>query len=187
MKSLSILVHARGATMNRAIVALLSAVLASAWPVAAAADGQQTAGTALTKLMVLFSWSTSRFTIPKQVVSPEKDWTVVKDAQSQRAARIERDRQLREARERIEERERELRIAREAYRRETSRIVQVPESDARLGTADHVTQDARVLMAERRLSEREREAYKAKLEYSQAARAIREQRRLEAQNAASGG
>jgi hypothetical protein len=52
---------------------------------------------------------------------------------------------------------------------------------------DRAAQDARVVLAERRLSEREREAYQAKLEYSRAARALREQRRRDAKNAATGG
>lgn len=172
--------------MNRAMIVLLSGVLASTWPVGAAAEGQQAAGAGLAKLMVLFTWSASRFAAPERVVSPEKDWAIVKDAQSERAARIERERQLREARERIAERERELRLAREAYRRETSRLVQAPYNGVHGDGADRAAQDARVLLAERRLSEREREAYQAKLEYSRAARALREQRQR-AETTATGG
>ena len=170
--------------MNRAIIVLLSGVLASAWPVAAVAEGQPAAGAGLAKLMVLFTWSTSRFAVPERVVSPEKDWAVVKDAQSERAARIERERQLREARERIEEREQELRLAREAYRRETSRLVRAPHNNQQADAADRALQDERAVLAERRLSASEREAYQAKLEYSRAVRALREQRR---RDAAAGG
>jgi DNA repair exonuclease SbcCD ATPase subunit len=173
--------------MNRAIIVLLSGVLASAWPEGAAAEGQQAAGAGLAKLMVLFTWSASRFVVPERVVSPEKDWAIVKDAQSERAARIERERELRDARERIAEREHELRLAREAYRRETSRLVQAPYNSMHADAEDRAAQDARVVLAERRLSEREREAYQAKLEYSRAARALREQRRRDAKNAATGG
>ena len=167
--------------MNRVLIVVLSSVLAGAWPCGALAQGQQASGSALTKLMVLFSWSASRFAAPQRVVSPDKDWAIVKDAQDARAARIERERRLREARQRIVERERELRLAREAYRRETSRMVQEPGSGPGVARIDRATQDARMLMAERRLSEREREAYRAKLEYSRAARAVREQRHRDAQ------
>ena len=173
--------------MNRAIILLFSSVLASAWPMGAAAEGQQAAGAGLAKLMVLFTWSASRFAVPERVVSPEKDWAIVKDAQYERAARIERERHLRDARERIAERERELRVAREAYRRETSRLIHVPSNSMGVESADHAAQDARVILAERRVSAREREAYEAKIEYSRAVRALREQRRREAQNAAIGG
>lgn len=183
----SIQAHAGGAAMNRAIIVLLSGVLASAWPVGAVAEGQQAAGAGLAKLMVLFTWSASRFAVPERVVSPEKDWAIVQDAQGERAARIERERRLREARERIAERERELRLAREAYRRETSRLVQAPYNSEHADAADRAAQDARVVLAERRLNAREREAYEAKIEYSHAVRALREQRRRNVQNAAAGG
>lgn len=169
------------------MIVFLSGVLASAWPAGAVAEGQQAAGAGLAKLMVLFTWSTSRFAVPERVVSPEKDWAIVRDAQSERAARIERERQLREARERIAERERELRLAREAYRRETSRLVRAPYNSSHADAADRAAQDARVVLAERRLSASEREAYRAKLEYSRAARALREQRRRDAEGAATGG
>jgi hypothetical protein len=173
--------------MNRAIIVLLSGFLASAWPGGAIAEGQQAAGAGLAKLMVLFTWSASRFSVPERVVSPEKDWAIVKDAQNEHAARIERERRLREARERIAERERELRLAREAYRRETSRLVRAPFNGAHADAADRAAQDARVVVAERRLSASEREAYQAKLEYSRAVRALREQRRRDAEDAAIGG
>lgn len=137
--------------------------------------------------MILFTWSASRFAVPERVVSPDKDWAIVKDGQSERAARIGRERELREARERIAERERELHLAREAYRRETSRLVQAPYNSMRADAEDRAAQDARVVLAERRLSEREREAYQAKIEYGRAARALREQRRRDAKNAATGG
>jgi hypothetical protein len=169
------------------MIVLLSGVLASTWPAGAVAEGQQAAGAGLAKLMVLFTWSASRFAVPGRVVSPEKDWAIVQDAQSERAARLERERQLREARERIAERERELRLAREAYRRETSRLVQAPYTSMHADAADRAAQDARVVLAERRLSEREREAYQAKLEYSRAARALREQRHRDGEDAATGG
>ena len=108
---------------------------------------------------------------------------MVQDAQDRREARLNRERRLREARERVAERERELRLAREAYRRETSRMVHAPETGPERLAADRMTQDSRVMLAERRLSEREREAYKAKLDFSRAARAVREQRRLDAERA----
>jgi len=171
----------RGAAMNRILIVVFSSVLASAWPCGALAQGQQASGSALTKLMVLFSWSASRFAAPQHVVSPKKDWAIVKEVQDERTARVERERRLREARQRIVERERELRLAREAYRRETSRMVQAPESSSGIARADRAAQDARILMAERRLTEQEREAYQAKLEYSRAARAVREQRQRDAQ------
>ena len=174
----SIQAHAGGLAMNRAMIVLLSGVLASAWPAGAVAEGQQGAGAGLAKLMVLFTWSASRFAVPERVVSPEKDWAIVKDAQSEREAQIEREKQLREARERIAERERELELAREAYRRETSRLVRAPYDGVQADAADR---------AARRLNTSEREAYQAKLEYSRAARALREQRRRDSENAASGG
>ena len=174
--------------MNRALIWVLAGVLASAWPVGAAAGGQPATGAAITKLMVLLGWSASRFKVPKRVAAPEKDWQIVTDAESKRAARIARERQLREARQRIAERERELRLAREAYRRETSRLVQTAESaDGQpVSEAERIAGQARVQLAGRRLSEREREAYEAKLEYGRAARALREQRRHDADIAASG-
>ena len=178
---------AGGAAMNRVLILLLSGVLASALPGVAVAGGQQAAGTAFTKLMVLFSWSASRFEVPKRVVAPDKDWSIVQNAQEQRAARLERERRLREARERIVERERELRLAREAYRRETSRMIQEPKAGPAVAATDRAEHNVRLLMAERRLSEREMEAYKAKLEYSRAARAVREQRRFDERNAEKDG
>jgi len=185
MKLSSIRAYAGKAAMNRALILLLFGVLAGAWPGGAVAEGQQATGNALTKLMVLFSWSASRFAVPKAVVSPEKDWAMVTDAQSRREARLKRERRLREAREQVLERERELRVAREVYRRETSRMVQAPDTHMDRVAADRVTQSSRLALAERRLSEREREAYKAKLEFSRAAREVREQRRLNAQRAES--
>lgn len=170
--------------MNRALILLLSGVLASTWPGAAAAGGERAAAAAIAKIMVLFGWSASRFVTPKRVVAPEKDWAIVKDAETTRKARIARERQLREARQRIAERESELRLAREAYRRETSRITQAPQPvvGERLSAAERkarVVRGTRLQLAERRVSQREREAYKAKLEYGRAARAVREQRRLD--------
>jgi hypothetical protein len=173
--------------MNRAMIVLLSGVLASTWPVGAIAEGQQATGAGLAKLMILLSWSASRFGVPERVVSPEKDWAIVKDSQSERAARVARERQLREARELIAEREHELRLAREAYRRETSRLVQAPYNGEHADAADRAAQDARVVLAERQLNAREREAYEAKIEYSNAVRALREQRRRGAQSAGTGG
>lgn len=122
---------------------------------------------------------------PPATSAPEKDWAIVKDAETKRAARIARQRQLREAYHRIAERERELYLAREAYRHETSRIVQVPQPVAgQQLSADEskarVVQGTRLQLAERRVSQGEREAYKAKLEYGRAARAVREQRRSDA-------
>lgn len=108
---------------------------------------------------------------------------MVKDARSRREARLKREARLREARERVAERERELRLAREAYRRETSRMVRAPETGTDRLAAERMTLDSRVVLAERRLSERELEAYKAKLEFGRAARAVREQRRLDAERA----
>lgn len=183
----SIQAHAGGLAMNRAMIVLLLGVLTSAWPAGAVAEGQQGAGAGLAKLMVLFTWSASRFAVPERVVSPEKDWAIVKDAQSEREAQIEREKQLREARERIAERERELELAREAYRRETSRLVRAPYNGVHADAADRAAQGARVVLAERRLNTSEREAYQAKLEYSRAARALREQRRRDSENAAGGG
>jgi hypothetical protein len=169
--------------MNRTLILLLSGVLASAWPGGAVAEGQRAAGAAMTKLMVLFSWSASRFAVPERLVAPEKDWPIVKDAETERAARIERERQLREARQRIAERERELHLAREAYRRETTRMVQAPQAGQHVSKAELRDREVRVDLAQRRLNEREREAYEAKLEYGRAARAVREQRRRDAQSA----
>jgi len=171
--------------MNRVLIALLSGVLASAWPVAAAAGGQPATGAAMTKLMVLLSWGASRFVVPKRVVAPEKDWGVVKDAETRRAARIARERQLREAYQRIAERERELYLAREAYRRETTRIVQTaqPVSGQHVSEAKRRAGETRLQLAERELNQRERAAYEAKLEYGRAARAVREQRRRDAESA----
>ena len=172
--------------MNRALILVLSGVLASAWPVGAAAGGQPATGAAITKLMVLLGWSASRFKVPQQVVAPEKDWKVVTDAESKRAARIARERQLREARQRIAERERELRLAREAYRRETRHLIHTAESgDGQQVSEERRASQERVELAGRRLSQREREAYEAKLEYGRAVRALREQRRREAEIAAS--
>ena len=187
MKPSSMQARAGGAAMNRALILVLSGVLASAWPVGAAAGGQPVTGAALTKLMVLFGWSASRFKVPQQVVAPEKDWQIVTDAESKRAARIARERQLREARQRIAERERELRLAREAYRRETSRLLRTAESrdGQQASEEERRASQARVQLAGRRLSQREREAYKAKLDYGRAARALREQRRHDAEIAAS--
>jgi hypothetical protein len=171
--------------MNRTLILLLSGVLASTWPGGAAAGGERAAAAAMAKIMVLFGWSASRFVTPKRVVAPEKDWAIVKDAETTRTARIARERQLREARQRIAERERELWLAREAYRRETSRMVQVPQPVAgqQLSAAEskaRVVQGTRLQLAERRVDRSEREAYKAKLEYGRAARAVREQRRRDA-------
>lgn len=137
--------------------------------------------------MVLFSWSASRFAVPEQVVSPEKDWAIVKDAATERAARIARERQLREARQRITERERELRLAREAYRRETSRIVQASRNGQPVSDADRKASQARLHLAERRLNDREREAYEAKQDYGRAARIVREERRRDAEKAGKAG
>lgn len=136
----------------------------------------------MAKLMVLFSWSASRFAVPEHVVAPNKDWPIVKDAETERAARIARERRLREARQRIAERERELRLAREAYRRETSRIVQASSDSQLVSDADRKASEERLHLAQRRLSERERQAYEAKLEYGRTVRALREQR-LEAEKA----
>lgn len=184
--------RAGGQAMNRTLILLLSGVLASTWPVGAAADGQRAAGAGMAKLMILFGWSASRFATPKRIVAPEKDWAIVKDAETKRAARIARQRQLREAYHRIAERERELYLAREAYRHETSRIVQVPQPVAgQQLSADEskarVVQGTRLQLAERRVSQGEREAYKAKLEYGRAARAVREQRRSDAGRANADG
>ena len=175
--------------MNRALILVLSGVLASAWPAGALAGGQPATGAAITKLMVLLGWSAPRFKAPSRVVAREKDWQVVTDAESKRAARIARERQLREARQRIAERERELRLAREAYRRETSRLVQTAESEGsqQVSEAERRATAARLRLAGYRLSQREREAYEAKLEYGRAARALREQRRRDAQTAPSDG
>jgi hypothetical protein len=178
----------RGAAMNRALILLLSGVLAIAWPGGAAAGGERAAAAAMAKMMLLFGWSASRFATPKRVVAPEKEWTIVQDAQTKRAARITRERQLREARQRIADRERELGLAREAYRHETSRILQAPHPMAgeRVGAAErrtHEAQEARLQLAGRRVNQREREAYEAKLEYGRAARAVREQRRRDAGSA----
>ena len=112
---------------------------------------------------------------------------MVKDAQDRREARLKHERRLREARERVLERERELRLARAAYRRETSRMVQAPEAGVDRTAADRGIQDYRLAVAEKRLSVQELEAYKAKVEYSRAARAVREDRRLNAQHAESDG
>jgi len=171
--------------MNRALILVLSGVLASAWPAGATAGGQPATGAAITKLMVLLSWSTSRFTVPKRVVAPEKDWQVVTDAEAKRAARIARERQLREAYQRIAERERELYLAREAYRHETTRIVQTaePQGGRQVSGAERRASEARLQLAARRLNQREREAYQAKLEYGRAARAVREERRRDAATA----
>ncbi|MDH3287095.1 MAG: hypothetical protein OEP48_05135 [Betaproteobacteria bacterium] len=174
--------------MNRALILVLSGVLASAWPGGAAADGHRAAGAAIAKLMILMSWGASRFVAPERVVAPEKDWAIVKNAETKRAARITRERQLREARQRIAERERELRLAREAYRRETSRITQAPQLVAgqRLNAAERMAREARgerLQLAERRVNQHEREAYLAKLEYGRTVRAVREQRRRDAGSA----
>lgn len=178
--------------MNRALIMLLSGVLASTWPGGAAADGQRAAGAGIAKLMILFGWSASRFAVPQHVVAPEKDWAIVKDAETKRAARIARERQLREAYQRIAERERELYLAREAYRHETSRISREPQPVAGQHlSADErkarVVQGTRLQLAERRVNQGEREAYKAKLEYGRAARAVREQRRSDAGRADADG
>ena len=171
--------------MNRVLILLLSGVLAGAWPGGAVAGGERAAAAAMAKILVLFGWSASRFATPKRIVAPEKDWAIVKDAETKRAARIARERQLREARQRIAEREHELRLAREAYRRETSRITQAPQPAAgqHVSAAErrtHEAQGRRLQLAERRVNQREREAYNAKLEYGRAARAVREQRRRDA-------
>jgi hypothetical protein len=139
----------------------------------------------MTKLMVLLSWGASRFVVPERVVAPEKDWGIVKDAETKRAARIARERQFREARQRIAERERELRLAREAYRRETSRVVQTaqPVRGQHVSEAERRASETRLQLAERRMNQREREAYQAKVEYGRAARAVREQRRRDAESA----
>lgn len=134
----------------------------------------------MAKLLVLFGWSASRFAVPERVVAPDKDWEIVKDATTERAARTARERQLREARQRINERERELRLAREAYRRETSRLVQAPRDGHHVSDAERKANRERVHLAERRVNQREREAYEAKVAYGRAARALREQRRREA-------
>ena len=105
----------------------------------------------MTKLMVLLSWGASRFVVPKRVVAREKDWGVVKDAETKRAARIARERQLREAYQRIAERERELYLAREAYRRETTRIVQTaqPVSGQHVSEAKRRAGETQLQLAER--------------------------------------
>lgn len=179
--------RAGGAAMNRALILVLSSILASAWPAGATAGGQPVTGAAMTKLMVLLSWGASRFAMPKGVVAPEKDWGIIKDADTKRAARIARERQLREARQRIAERERELRLAREAYRRETSRLVQTVEPQAGQDVSDTARRvsEARLQLAQRRMNQREREAYEAKLEFGRAARALHEQRRRDADSADS--
>jgi len=175
--------------MNRALILVLSGILAGACPVGASAGGQPATGAAITKLMVLLSWGATRFKVPERVVAPEKDWGLVKDAESKRAARIARERQLREARQRIAERERELRLAREAYRRETSRVVQTTESHGsqHASEAERRASEARLQLAEHRMNQREREAYEAKLEYGRAVRAVREQRRRDAESANTDG
>jgi len=168
--------------MNQKSILLLLGVVASTWPGGVAADGQLSTGAAMAKLMIMYSWSASRFPVPQRVVAPEKDWPIVKNTEAQRTAVLPREEQLREARQRIAEHERELHLAREAYRLETSRIAQEPRaapgqpvsaSERKVREA----QEERLQTAVRRMNQHEREAYLAKLEYGQAARAVREQRR----------
>lgn len=156
--------------MNRTLLLLLSFVLSSAWSGGAAADGQSEPSL-MTKLMVLFSLRMPHIAVPQHVVAPDKDRSIVKDAEAEQVARIAKERQLREAAERIAERERDLQLARKAFRDETSRLVKGTKP-----AAEGDTQEEALQLAARRMSQREQEAYQAKLEYSRAARAVREQR-----------
>ena len=158
--------------MNRILIVLLSGVLTAAWSGGAAAEGQESAS-AMTKLMVLFSFRASHITVPQSVVAPGKDWAIVKYAKSEQAERAANEKQLGEARQRIAERERELGLARKAFRNETSRIAHGVQPAAG---------DDPLEAAARRVSQREQEAYQAKLEYGRVARAVREQRRQVAVN-----
>jgi hypothetical protein len=177
-----------GTIMNQTLIVLLSGVLAGTWPIGVAADGQLSTGAAMTKLMVMYSWSASRFPVPQRVVAPEKDWAIIKDAEAQRAILVPRDEQLHEARQRIAQHEHQLQLAREAYRLETSRITQEPpfapgQSASAAERSAREAQAERLQIAARRMSQHEREAFLAKLEYSRAARAVREQRHREAASA----
>lgn len=155
--------------MNKLLILLLSGALTVASPGAAAADNQSEPGL-MTKLMVLFSFRMPHVAVPQQVVAPEKDWAIVKGAQAEHAARVASDKQLREAAQRIDERENQLRLAREAFRQEASRVAQEPQP----ANGDSLE------LAARRMSQREQEAYRSKLEYARVAREVRDQRQRDA-------
>ena len=169
--------------MNRLLVILVSLLLGSALPGGAMADDQRGSPGGVTQLILLFFSDVSRGLLPKRVVSDDKGWKIVKDAEQEQDARRLQEERRRDAYRRLEEQEREARKAREEYRREAWNVL----SERRFTGGAHADRQEWLRVAERRMNELEWEAQKAKEDYQREVRKARAERHREAESASHGG